>query len=236
MLAEGRLDPLPTVAAVQDALGINNARAQAVRDLLSSRSGRSLPETLDALRAARAASDHAQRDSPRVEVAWTHPGPLAPAVRTTGAVAREVIEAAQRSLLVVGYSVTVDPELAGLAARTVAALGSAAIRGVVVTAILHRDKTNREALLRGWPRGHNPPGVFTWPEQPGDAMAALHAKVLVADARDALVTSANLTYHGYEGNVEVGVRITGHAARELESVFHELIRVKDFVRWEDVAT
>jgi phosphatidylserine/phosphatidylglycerophosphate/cardiolipin synthase-like enzyme len=64
-------------------------------------------------------------------------------------------------------------------------------------------------------------------------MASLHAKVLVADARHALVTSANLTYHGYEANVEVGVRITGDAAAQLESVFHELIRVRDFVPWAD---
>jgi phosphatidylserine/phosphatidylglycerophosphate/cardiolipin synthase-like enzyme len=234
-LEEGRIELSPTVAAIQDALRINNPRAQTVREMLFSRDGRSLPEILDILRMARAAADQARLDAPRVEVAWTHPGPLAPTVRTTGAVAREVIEAAQRSLLVVGYSVTVDPDLAGLAARTVAAMGGAAMRGVVVTAILHRDQKNREALLRGWPQGHSAPGMFTWPERPGDELAALHAKVLVADARDALVTSANLTYHGYEGNVEVGVRVTGQAARELELVFHELIRVKDFVLWEDDA-
>lgn len=62
-------------------------------------------------------------------------------------------------------------------------------------------------------------------------MASLHAKVLVADACDALVTSANLTYHGLEANVEVGVRIVGGAAAQLEAVFHELIRVRDFVPW-----
>jgi phosphatidylserine/phosphatidylglycerophosphate/cardiolipin synthase-like enzyme len=142
-----------------------------------------------------------------------------------------MIEAAQRSLLVVGYSVTVDSELAGLAARTVTAIGRAAVRGVVVTAILHRDSKNRDALLRGWPKGHAPPGLFTWPEREGDEKASLHAKVLVIDARDALVTSANLTYHGFEANVEVGVRVRGDAARQLETVFHELIRIRDFVPW-----
>ena len=129
-------------------------------------------------------------------------------------------------------SVTVDPDLAGLAARTVAAIGAAADRGVLVTAILHRDPKNRSALLRGWPKGRDAPGIFTWPQR-DDEMASLHAKVLVADARDALVTSANLTYHGFEGNVEVGVRVTGDAADQLEAVFHELIRVRDFAPWTD---
>ena len=232
-LRDGRLELSPTVAAIQDALQVNNTRAQEVRDTLRSRGGRSLDEVLDCLRSARVAVDQARLDTPRVDVAWTHPGPLVPPVRTTGAVAREIIGAATRSLLVVGYSVTVDPKLAGLAARTVAAMGSAAERGVVVTAILHRDLKNREALLRGWPNVIAIPGVFTWPERPGDEKASLHAKVLVADASDALVTSANLTYHGYEANIEVGVRIRGHAARELESVFYELIRVRDFVPWAD---
>lgn len=230
-LQDGRIDLSPTLAAIQDVLQVNNPRAQALRDMLRSRDHRTLAEVLDCLRASRHAVEQVRNDAPRVDIAWTHPGPVLPAVRTTGAVAREVIEAAQRSLLVVGYSVTVDSDLAGLAARTVTAIGRAAVRGVLVTAILHRDTKNREALMRGWPKDHEAPGLFTWPEREGDEKASLHAKVLVADAHDALVTSANLTYHGFEANVEVGVRVRGDAARQLESVFHELIRIRDFVPW-----
>ena len=222
----------PTVAAVQDAVGVSNARAQAFRHMLLAADARSADDVIDAIGAASAAAEQARAEAEGVEIAWTYPGTVRPAVRTTGAVAREVIDGARRSLLVVGYSVTVDPGLAGLAARTVAAMGAAADGGVVVTAILHRDPKNRSALLKGWPSGREPPGIFTWPER-ADQMASLHAKVLVADSRDALVTSANLTYHGFEGNVEVGVRITGKAAAQLEGVFHELIRVKDFVPWPE---
>lgn len=230
-LASGRLSLTPTIAALQDVLGVDNRRAAAVRESLAASEGRSVEGVLDCLSVARLSCDRARAASPSIEVAWTHPGPVMPAVRSTGAVAREIIDGAQRSLLVVGYSVTVDASLAGLAAQTVSAMASAAARGAVVTAILHRDPRNREALLRGWPPAHDPPGIFTWPEREGDEMASLHAKVLVADARDALVTSANLTYHGLEANVEVGVRIVGAAAGQLEVVFHELIRVRDFVPW-----
>jgi phosphatidylserine/phosphatidylglycerophosphate/cardiolipin synthase-like enzyme len=230
-LRDRRIGLSPTLGTLQDALAIDNARARAFRGVLQARGERSVGDVVDCLRAARGAAEHAREDVPLVEIAWTHPGPVLPAARTTGAVARDVISGARRSLLVVGYSVTVDANLAGLAAQTVGAMGRAASRGVVVTAILHRDGRNREALLRGWPAGRALPGLFTWPEREGDEMASLHAKVLVADASDALVTSANLTYHGYEANVEVGVRITGDGARELEAAFHELIRVRDFVSW-----
>ena len=35
-------------------------------------------------------------------------------------------------------------------------------------------------------------------------MAALHAKVIVVDGIQTLITSANLSYHGQEGNIELG--------------------------------
>ena len=229
-LREGRITKRPTLAALQDAVGVDNVRAQRFRSVLFEAGDRSLDAVIDALLLARACIGEAGADAPKIEVAWTHPGGIQPAVRTTGAVAREIIDGARRSLLVVGYSVTVDADLAGLAARTIAAMGAAADRGVLVTAILHRDPKNRSALVKGWPSGREPPGIFTWHERE-DEKASLHAKVLVADGRDALVGSANLTYHGFEGNVEVGVRITGAAAAQLESIFHELIRVRDFVPW-----
>lgn len=62
-------------------------------------------------------------------------------------------------------------------------------------------------------------------------MAKLHAKVIVADGRDALVTSANLTYHGYEANIEIGVRVSGEPARLVEKHFRELIRAEELVLW-----
>ena len=62
-------------------------------------------------------------------------------------------------------------------------------------------------------------------------MAKMHAKVLVADTRDALVTSANLTYHGFVGNVEMGVRIIGKPAKTVADVFERLLVEGEFVDW-----
>jgi phosphatidylserine/phosphatidylglycerophosphate/cardiolipin synthase-like enzyme len=38
-------------------------------------------------------------------------------------------------------------------------------------------------------------------------MAALHAKATIVDGRRLLLTSANLTYHGLGGNIELGALI-----------------------------
>ena len=85
--------------------------------------------------------------------------------------------------------------------------------------------------MKSWPVASPVPSVFTWPEAPHDTMAKLHAKVIVADGRDALVTSANLTYHGYEANIEIGVRVSGEPARLVEKHFRELIRAEELVLW-----
>jgi phosphatidylserine/phosphatidylglycerophosphate/cardiolipin synthase-like enzyme len=62
-------------------------------------------------------------------------------------------------------------------------------------------------------------------------MAKMHAKVLVADARDALVSSANLTRHGFERNVELGLRVTGKPAGAVSDIFERLLISGGFVDW-----
>jgi cardiolipin synthase len=227
VLEAGRLGLSAPASLLQGALGIPHSRLRPYRDALLSASDRD--QMVLALRVAAQTAAKIASTQPVVEVAWTYPESTRPGLRTTGGVAQEIIAASRMSLLVVGYSVTVDPALTGLAARTVSALARAAERGVVVTAVLHRE-ANRQALLQAWRGGVTPPSIFTWPVS-DDEKAAIHAKLLIADRRDALITSANLTYHGFERNLEMGVRVTGHPAGEIHDRIHELIATGEVVRW-----
>ena len=188
-------------------------------------------ELVLALRVSAGTAARIAAGQPLIEVAWTYPGNARPGLRTTGGVAREIIDASRSSLLVVGYRVTVDPALTGLAAQSLDAIARAAERGVVVTAVFDRE-ANRQALLRAWRAGVPPPFVFTWPISDDDK-ASLHAKFLISDRGDALITSANLTYHGFERNLEMGLRITGRAAAEIHDRIHELIATGELVAWHD---
>ena len=61
-------------------------------------------------------------------------------------------------------------------------------------------------------------------------MAALHAKEISVDKKETLITSANLSYHGQEGNLELGTYIESPAiARQIDDVFTQLIFRKVFV-------
>ena len=54
--------------------------------------------------------------------------------------------------------------------------------------------------------------------------ASMHAKCLLVDGEDLLVTSANFTFHGLHGNIEVGVRLSGPPASEARKIFSHLVR------------
>ena len=227
-LDEGRLTARPTAGALQSRLAIPSARLGPIRRLLDSTSDVNLLVTV--IRVAVSTAELVRGDAAKVEIAATRLQ-QGVRVRTTGGVARDIVTGATERLLLVGYSVTADPSLAGLAARILRAMGEAGTRGVAVTAIIHRDEPNRAAIMRAWPPNAPHPHFYTWPEQASEPMAKMHAKVIVADARDALVTSANLTRHGFVGNVEMGVRIIGRPAKTVADVFERLVVSGAFVSW-----
>lgn len=55
-------------------------------------------------------------------------------------------------------------------------------------------------------------------------MSALHAKVLSVDGKSLLVSSANLSYHGMSGNIELGCYIESkRLANEMDELFKQLL-------------
>lgn len=214
---------------LQAHLGLQHSRISSYRDVLTT--APNIDQLILALRTAAHAVEAVASSQTAVEVAWTYPRIARPGLRTTGGVAREIITQCKQTLLLVGYSVSVDPALTGLAAQTIEAIAHAAERGVGVTAVLHKD-VNRQALLQAWRAGVRRPSMFRWVDAEGDEMSAIHAKLLVGDRFDALVTSANLTYHGLQGNLEMGLRVKGRPAAEIHDRFQDLINDGDLIPWE----
>ena len=71
--------------------------------------------------------------------------------------------------------------------------------------------------------------VFNY-KQKNDQMSALHAKVISADKKYTLITSANLSYHGQLGNIELGTLVESPAfAKQVEDVFTQLLFSKVFI-------
>lgn len=71
--------------------------------------------------------------------------------------------------------------------------------------------------------------IYNYPPA-ADKMSALHAKVVCVDQEKTLITSANLSYHGQEGNIELGTLIESRkTAKQVEDLFTKLLFNKVFV-------
>ena len=70
--------------------------------------------------------------------------------------------------------------------------------------------------------------IYNYPKQE-DKMSALHAKVISVDQKEILITSANLSYHGQEGNIELGAQIhSKNLAKQVDDLFTKLLFAKIF--------
>lgn len=142
-----------------------------------------------------------------VELVWT--GPTTPFVptRRTEPVLLDLIASATEDIFLVSFVAYDIPKI-------VAALNEAASRGVRLRSLLEAS-TSHGGTLNYSPaalmRSRVPSAeLFTWIEKPEPFVdGKVHAKVAVVDGSRAFLTSANLTAHALEKNMEAGVLING---------------------------
>lgn len=142
--------------------------------------------------------------SPRnlpVEVCWTGPQPRGRlSSRATEPALQELIQSATESIVVVGY------QIGSGAAPVLSILKRKVKRGVHVTFLL--DERAMSPYFRRWVRNlEGPVQVYVRPLSRADPMSALHAKCVIVDGRAGMFGSANLTFHGLRGNVELGLLV-----------------------------
>jgi len=186
----------------------------------------SLTVTLQAVHVACATM---QSEAPAVSLVWTGPVSLPGPTRTTSSVLIDLIDHAQQEIVVVGYT------LAPTARSIIEHLAQALERGVQVVMIVDRmeEKKQLDALHACWPKKQNWPSLYTRQASISDAKSALHAKVIVVDSRALLATSANLSYHGLAGNIELGLLVEGRVAFEAVTLLKSLIIDEIFVKVDD---
>ena len=174
-----------------------------------------------ALDSAIAASLQSRKNIEAVDLSWTGPVQFSVEGRSNVSVIEEMINRATRRITVVGYSIT------GEARNIVRLLIEAMRRNVDVMFVIHSDEESENIkMIKGLWGFHKKPKIFT--RRPGDkdAYFKIHAKMVVVDSTDMLVTSANLTWHGMSNNFEVGLRVRGKTAESGQNLIDELVRQK----------
>ena len=169
-----------------------------------------------------------ERDAEKIDLVATGPSSPYVSIRHTRAVLLELIDRAQRELILVSYAAYKVPAL-------VDALEHAHQRSVVVRLILESAVDSAGALTydsaKAFTSLREQVEIYVWPREKRPVGSRLHAKVALADGEFAFVTSANFTGHALDQNLEVGVLVTGgQMPRRLREHFHALIAGGTLVR------
>jgi cardiolipin synthase A/B len=137
----------------------------------------------------------------------------------------DVIRSAAERLVIVSFA-------AYKVALVVNELAAAADRGVDVRLILETSEASGGRLEVDAANAFTSLGAavsfWVWPTDQRPVLpagtAALHAKAAIADSHTALVTSANLTGHGMNENMELGLIVRGGSVpRRLAAHFIQLM-------------
>ena len=130
-----------------------------------------------------------------------------------------MIRGAKRSVLITGYS------LSGYFADLVDVLIEKSQKGVYVKFFVNNIENQKgfDKLCRYKGRFLH---IYNFAGS-NDSMAALHAKVISVDEQQTLITSANLSYHGQEGNIELGTFVDSREiAKQVDDIFTHLVFTK----------
>jgi cardiolipin synthase A/B len=145
-----------------------------------------------------------------VELVWTGPTTRFVPTRRTEQVLLDLIASAKADVFLVSF-VAYDVR------SVVTAMNEAASRGVRLRVLLEASTSHGGSLNvdpTATMRASVPSAeLFTWREKPEPFVdGKVHAKVAVVDEARAFITSANLTGHALEKNMEAGVLVNGGPA------------------------
>lgn len=141
----------------------------------------------------------------------------------TGNVVNDIIAKATKSILITGYSVSdyIDDFLKLIINKSQS--------GVFVK--LFVNNLDKQDALKDIVRYKGRFLEIYDYSNGNDAMSALHAKVVSVDGMTTFISSANLSYHGMEGNIELGCKIDSQrVAQQVDDVFKQLLFQKVFIK------
>lgn len=168
---------------------------------------------------------YSAKKTERADLVLTAPDSFRVQALRTKETLQKLIESTEKSLTITGYSIS------DYFADMLDVIIRKSQQGVYVRLYVNDMEKQKSALDRLMAYKSRFLQVYEYQKQEDDKMAALHAKLLVSDAKKSLVSSANLSYYGMQGNVEMGFLIeSSEKAKQIEEVMKEMVRMKVFVR------
>lgn len=205
-------------------LGIDDAEGE-LAALFSGMHAPTLLSVLDALIAERR-----RAAGPGIDVVWTGPDVRAGETLSTATTLTQMFDRAERAVLLAGYSFERGTAVLEPLCRAMTA------RGVDVDVVLDLGSSDdfddggayvEEGVgkfIKAW-NGTTLPRIFYDPRQlVPKAYVSMHAKCVVVDTAECLITSANFTDRAHSRNIELGLHVTDRlVAQRIEGHWRRLI-------------
>jgi len=167
------------------------------------------------------------------ELILTGPAFEGVSIRDTRVVVRELFASARRTVLIVGYAFYAGDSIFEPLAERMACRPEMRVRLVVNvqrrggrTASQAVEDFARDFWQSSWPFHPRPEVFYAHETSAGQraALARVHAKLVVVDARVVYVSSANFTRPAFHRNLEAGIRVSDQeVGRRLTAYFDRLI-------------
>ena len=158
-----------------------------------------------------------------VEIVATTPVSFLAKTRKTRPVIQELIDGATQNIFFTGYSISDHFE------EMLKLINSKSKQGVVVELFVNKYESVKPLLADIEHINRRFFKVYEYSSKTDDKMSALHAKIIIIDGIKMLISSANLSYHGLDGNIEIGALVSSRKkVAQVQDIFSDLKRQKIF--------
>ena len=166
---------------------------------------------------------HQKENEPRISPVWTGP------ILETGVVklntydtVKYLIESAEQEIFIVGYTFSFKEESVR---ELLKSIERSVERNCRVNIIVNDVENNFKEIMNNWKKASYQLNVYHWVGSSLSDYTSLHAKLIIADQRKVLLTSANFSYHGFHKNIETGVLVDNPKfSRDIWKQYHSLIK------------
>lgn len=163
-----------------------------------------------------------KQNSNKTSLVWSGPILLHDYADNTSTTMISMIDSAKVSVTLLSYVMMENTR------KIFDALMNATKRGISIKLAFNDGEKEKKKILKIWEKHVPLPTIYTF--NPTKQGTSLHAKVLIIDSSEILATSANVTAHGINSNIELGIRHKGSVAKDAEKLIELLEKKKHLVK------
>lgn len=146
----------------------------------------------------------------------------------------QMIRSAEKKITIVGYALYKESKNDELKMSDIfkEIYEKVESKNIAVELFFDKSETNVKNTVKNmWKKEIKLPEIYLY-SSPPKINGSLHAKVLLIDDVDILITSANMTGRAINRNIEIGIKTSGSVGKEARELLQSLINTKLFEKQE----